>query len=174
MVLIALVLGTACEGQRARTTQAAQADTGETTFCEFSLGVAPPPTLRPAATRRVATEGDDRVFFDYRACDGRIPVSVELSGSVVDSISVSEDGSCVHGIACVGDTYQQAIERFPNARRVLTRIEGATFSLLIRDGVTLVFDPEGLPDRCFDHPAECDAEIRQSRIASIALYARRP
>jgi hypothetical protein len=176
LVIIALAFTAACQANITPVAPTAQAGTADAptphllSYCEFSVGAEPPSTMHPTATRHVPTEGDERVFYDYAGCDGRVPLAVELSGSVVSSIRVSGRGNCFQNLACVGDTYEQAVERFPNARRFLSKVEGATFSLLIRDGVTLVFDPETLRERCFDHPEECDAAIRQSQVTSIYLY----
>lgn len=139
-------------------------------FCEFSVGNRLPQTLHPVAIRHVPTEGDERVFYDYSACEGRVPVSIELIGVGVGAIEIRGRGSCFEGVGCVGDTYATAHRRFPTARLYLSRIEGATFSLLVRDGVTLSFDSASIPDSCYDDPRQCDSVIQQSRVAGIYLY----
>lgn len=142
----------------------------ETDYCEFGLGQPVPSGLQSTATRTVPTEGDVRAFADYQACQGRTPVTVELRGASVWSIRVSGVGNCIDDSVCVGDTYQQSVERFPTARRLLSREEGKTFSLLVRDGLTLIFPTESLGDECFAHPDSCTEEIQQSRVEAIFLY----
>lgn len=176
LVLIALAYTVACQANVTPVASTSQVGTaneptpGLLSYCEFSVGADAPPAMHPTATRQVPTEGDERVFYDYAGCDGRVPLTVEFSGSAVSAILVSGRGNCFQNVACVGDAYEQAVERFPNARRVLSRVEGVTFSLIVRDGVTLVFDPETLRERCFDHPEGCDVAIRQSQVISIYLY----
>lgn len=172
LLLLATVLLAAC-GQPSRDLSAFGNHTDlpvHVSYCEFSLDAPVPRALHVIATRRVPTEGDERVFYDYSACGGHVPVSVELVGSIVGSIEITGRGNCFEGVGCVGDTYAKALQRFPNAHLVLSRVESATFSLLVRDGVTLTFDPAALAENCYDHPAQCDSAIRQSRAVAIYLY----
>jgi hypothetical protein len=153
----------------------AQQDSAESTataYCEFSLGQPAPGELQPTATRTVPTEGDERVFADYRACQGRVRITTELRGATVWSIRINGAGNCVEDSVCVGDTYRQSVERFPAARQSLSREEGKTFSLLVRDGLTLVFPAESLADECFARPDSFTEQIQQSRVEAIFLYDR--
>jgi len=142
----------------------------QTEYCEVTLGQPIPEGLQATATRTVPTEGDERVFSDYLACQARVPITVELRGAAVWSIRVQGVGNCIEDSICVGDRYQQSIGRFPAARQLLSREEGETFSLLVRDGLTLIFPAESLPDECFARPEACAEQIQQSRVEAIFLY----
>lgn len=173
LLLVTQVLLSACNAPEARpNAQDSQiVSAGGVSYCEFGLRDPPPTALPPIATRRVPTEGEERVFYDYMACGGRVPVSIELSGSVVASIEIHGQGNCFEDVSCVGETYATAAQHFPNARLFISSIEGATFSMPIREGVTLVFDPMSLEEQCFDRPEQCDAAIHRSRVVSIYLYS---
>jgi hypothetical protein len=93
-------------------------------------------------------------------------------GSAVWSIRIHGVGNCVADSVCVGDSYRQSIDRFPTAKQFLSRVEGKTFSLLVRDGLTLIFPAEALADECFVHPNSCADQIENSRIEAILLYDR--
>ncbi|MBL8559191.1 MAG: hypothetical protein JNM47_10760 [Hyphomonadaceae bacterium] len=152
--------------------QQVSAESPATAYCEFSLGQPAPGELQPTATRTVPTEGDERVFADYQACEGRVPVTVELRGAAVWSIRIKGGGSCIEDSICVGDSYRQSTERFPAARQLLSREDGKTFSLLVRDGMTLIFPAESLADECYARPESCTEQIQQSRVEAIFLYDR--
>lgn len=142
-----------------------------TTYCEFTLGQSPPGDLEATKTL-VPTEGDNRIFANYRACQGRAAIVVELRERIVWSIRITGAGNCVDGPVCVGDSYRSSIERFPQARRILSLSEGKTFSLLVQDGLTLIFPAENLSEECFTQPHNCTERIEQSRVESILLYHR--
>jgi hypothetical protein len=141
-------------------------------YCEFALGQAVPARLRATETRVIPTEGEERVFSDYLACQGRTPITVEVRDAVVWSIRIEGAGNCIEDSICVGHTYQQFAERFPAARRLLSREEGTTFSLLVRDGLTIIFPADNLPERCFARPESCTEQIQRSRSEAIFLYGR--
>lgn len=159
------------EPKALHTNQAASTST-TAGFCEFSLGQPVPSAQQSIATRTIPTEGDERVFFDYRACQGRVPVTIELQGQAVWSISIKGVGNCLANSVCVGDSYRQSSDRFPEAKQLLSRVEGKNFSLLVRDGLTLIFPIGALADECFVHPESCDEQIQQSRVEAIFLYDR--
>lgn len=183
---VAIAVGTFClgcspgsEGQTSSTPEAKASHTGQATtkattagFCEFTLGQPVPDAHQPVAKKTIPTEGDERVFVDYRACQGRVPITIELMGHAVWSISIKGIGNCLANSVCIGDSYQQSIDRFPAARQFLSREEGKTFSLLVRDGLTLIFPAEALADECFVHSKSCVEQIQQSRVEAILLYDR--
>src|SRR5215207_6942784 len=124
---VAIVGATLClgcslesEGQTPSTpeskgSQSGQAATKSTSagFCEFNLGQPVPDAVQPVATKTIPTEGDERFFFDYRACQGRVPVTIELVDHAIWSIRIKGVGNCIADSVCVGDSYQQSIDRFP-------------------------------------------------------------
>jgi hypothetical protein len=140
-------------------------------FCEFNLGQPVPSAQQPIATRTIPTEGDDRVFAEYRSCQGRVPITIELRDDLVWSISIKGVGNCLSSLICVGDSYRQAIDQFPTARQLLSREEGKVFSLFVREGLTLVFPAETLADECFVRPSSCAEQIQLSRIESVLIYS---
>jgi hypothetical protein len=176
-IFISLVLLVSCsgpldEGAAGAAGTVAEPQAGPSTFCEFTLRSPPPQLLSPTKVTRVQTEGDDRIFADYQACEGRVPITVELRDTPVWSIRIRGVGNCIEDSVCVGDTYQQSTERFPTARQLISREEGKTFSLLVRDGLTLIFPAESLADECFARPDSCTEQIQQSQVEAIFLYDR--
>lgn len=150
--------------------QQVSAESPAVAICEFALGQPAPGELQPTATRTVPTEGDERFFADYQACEGRMPVTIELRDAAVWSIRIKGAGNCIEDSICVGDSYGQSIARFPAAKRLLSREDGKTFSLFVRGGLTLIFPAESIADECYVRPESCTEQIQQSRTEAIFLY----
>jgi hypothetical protein len=142
---------------------------GGSSYCGFVLGQAAPANPPHEAMEVVKTEGDDRLFYRYRSCDGPSSFEVEVVDGQIDSIRLSGTGDCLGGL-CVGSTYADAVANQPNAKLLLSRVEGDVFSLAVDRTLTASFDPAGLPGECFDHPDSCSAVLGSRKITSVTMH----
>lgn len=139
-------------------------------YCEFFLGEPIPAGKAMVAKEVVPTEGDERVFYTYRACDDTQLVKIELVDNIVDSIEVSGLGNCISSIACVGDKYKEVLDRNPNAKLFLSQVDGATFSLIVGEQVTVRFNPNDIAKPCYDAPNTCEKAIHDSKVSGLFLH----
>jgi hypothetical protein len=142
-------------------------------YCEFSLGEAIPAGKSLVSKEVIPTEGDDRIVYTYKACDGSEQIKVELAENVIDLIEISSRGSCIDSLACVGDTYNEVLDKNPTSRLFLSRVEGATFSLLIGNNLTARFDTNGIPELCYDAPTiptVCEKTIHESKLIALLMH----
>lgn len=138
-------------------------------LCEFRIGDGIPAGKAAGRVQEVPTEGDPRIFHEYVACDGSLPILIELEGSTIAQIRVEHAGGCVPDVACVGDAFSAVAARFPTARTFASMIEGALLALLVDDGTAVGFDTNAVPDKCFDTRNECAAEFSNQRVIAISL-----
>lgn len=138
-------------------------------LCEFRIGESLPVGSTATLVKEVPTEGDPRVFHEHAACDGALPVFVELEGDKIDQLRVEQAGACVPGIACVGDAFSAVATRFPDARTSASMIEGAWLALMVDDRTAVGFETDGVGDECFDTRDDCTEQFRNQRVIAIVL-----
>lgn len=140
------------------------------TFCEVSLGdndILPEVII---SQKTIETEGEPFTKYKTKLCQNKTLAEVNFFGSVV-GINIIDSNYCKKAV-CIGQSYAQVSEIFPQKKRLFTLADGGLLSLYDETNVSYIFDTSKMPLACFQSIKTCEQEISKSKLIGIYMVSK--